>query len=132
MVAYSFKARFAQPILDGTKLGTIRANGKRRHARAGEALQLYTGMRTRQCRKVKDETCVATLPIFLNLHPYFGLVTARIEATVLRAGQIKRLAREDGFLDEDDMAAFWFEEHGKGDAFDFLGSLIRWRPITWL
>ena len=88
MVAYSFKARFAEPIIAGTKGGTIRAawkmfdagavrrDGKtflrhpRRdtggHARPGEELQLYTGMRTKHCRLIARKTCVAVQPIRLN------------------------------------------------------------------
>jgi hypothetical protein len=57
MVAYSFKERFAEPILNGTKGGTIRASRKGPlraatggHAKPGEELQLYTDMRTRNCR----------------------------------------------------------------------------------
>ncbi|MEJ0016825.1 MAG: ASCH domain-containing protein [Acetobacteraceae bacterium] len=46
MVAYSFKRDFAAPILAGIKRQTIRAD-RRRHARPGEVLQLYTGMRTK-------------------------------------------------------------------------------------
>jgi len=58
MVAYSFKAQFREPILAGTKRQTIRADRKR-HARLGEALQLYTGMRTRQCKLIGRATCNA-------------------------------------------------------------------------
>jgi hypothetical protein len=47
VVAYSFRQQFRPPILAGTKRQTIRADRKR-HARPGEQLQLYTGMRTRQ------------------------------------------------------------------------------------
>jgi hypothetical protein len=43
MVAYSFNPIFVGPILAGTKRQTIRAERKR-HARPGEAMQLYTGM----------------------------------------------------------------------------------------
>lgn len=42
MVAYSFQPRFAAPIEQGLKTHTLRAAGKRRHARVGEALQLYS------------------------------------------------------------------------------------------
>ncbi len=55
MVAYSFRSQFAEPILAGTKGGTIRAERRGRnlghrvvnggHAYPGEELQLYTGMR---------------------------------------------------------------------------------------
>lgn len=57
MVAYSFQPIFAPVIVSGEKGQTIRAPRKR-HARAGEALQLYSGMRTRHCVKiVPDKIC---------------------------------------------------------------------------
>lgn len=52
MVAYSFHPRFVDAILGGTKRQTIRMH-RRRHARPGEEMQLYAGMRTRHCRLVK-------------------------------------------------------------------------------
>ena len=52
MVAYSLKPRFIPPILSGAKRQTIRAISRRRHAIPGETLQLYTGMRTKQCRLI--------------------------------------------------------------------------------
>ncbi|MFK5597639.1 hypothetical protein ACFZ8E_11600 [Methylobacterium sp. HMF5984] len=56
MVAYSFKARFAAPILAGTKAQTIPAErtGRSRHARPGEQLQLFSGMRTKHCLRLGD------------------------------------------------------------------------------
>lgn len=45
------------------KRQTIRAIGKRRHARPGETLQLYTAMRTKQCEKIGEARCIAVLPI---------------------------------------------------------------------
>jgi hypothetical protein len=54
MVAYSFDKRFVPQIENGFKRQTIRAH-RRRHARPGEALQLYTGMRTKHCRKIRDD-----------------------------------------------------------------------------
>lgn len=70
MVAYNFQSRFAGPIKRGEKSHTIRKNGKRRHARPGEPLQLYTGMRTKSCKKiiVKDPVCVfcKTIRIYIG------------------------------------------------------------------
>lgn len=57
MVAYSFNARFELPIVTLRKTGTIRNVGKRRHAKPGETLQLYTGMRTRACRLLATAVC---------------------------------------------------------------------------
>lgn len=132
MVAYSFKPRFAQPILDGTKLGTIRANGRRRHARPGDALQLYVAMRTKSCRLVKRENCDSTFPIRLTMSGSGDFDSARIGDQNLNLWQMDNLAREDGFSCIRDMAEFWMQTHGKGEQLEFNGTLIRWRPIPWL
>lgn len=52
MVAYNFKLQFAFAVVSGEKPQTIRALRKERasHAQPGEALQLYTGMRTATCK----------------------------------------------------------------------------------
>lgn len=58
MVAYSFHRRFVPLIQSGIKRHTIRPHRKR-HARPGEAVQLYTGMRTKACQKIlaADPVC---------------------------------------------------------------------------
>ena len=66
MVAYSFKKRFGPPILAGAKAQTIRADRKR-HARPGEFVQLFTGMRTRQCRRLGETPCLSVEPIRIEL-----------------------------------------------------------------
>jgi hypothetical protein len=64
-VAYSFQRRFVAPILAGTKRQTIRAERKR-HARPGEVVSLYHGMRTRQCFLIAQAPCVDVQPIRLQ------------------------------------------------------------------
>ena len=68
MVAYSFKAPFAEPIQYGLKRQTIRGE-RRRHARPVEPMQLYTGMRTRHCRRIldPDPICEAVRHIALRV-----------------------------------------------------------------
>jgi hypothetical protein len=129
MVAYSFKPRFAAPILAGTKIGTIRPD-RRRHARPGETLQLYTGMRTRQCRLIKTARCVAVDRIRLYFRPDFTAVvigepgnTAGDRTQVIE--DLDGFARGDGFADWSDLTAFWRETHGQNQ---FDGIWIRWHP----
>jgi hypothetical protein len=55
MVAFNFQKRFAPMVEDGRKTHTIRDN--HRGAKSGVKLQLYYGMRTKQCRKLKDVIC---------------------------------------------------------------------------
>lgn len=123
MVAYSFQKRFAPLILEGLKTQTIRADRKR-HARPGELLQLFTGMRTAHCaRIVPDVTCTAVLPISIDW------ASARISRVAVGAVPVRNLdhfAVLDGFADLDDMTGFWLENHG---ARTFSGVVIEWaRP----
>ncbi len=124
MVAYSFQRQFAQPILDGTKGGTIRAD-RRRHARPGEELQLYTGMRTRQCRLIARKTCLDVDRVRLVFGDRPAVVIVRPDMMVSIAGR-KRLnafAVFDGFPDWAALAEFWRETHHV-DQFD--GVHVRW------
>lgn len=133
MVAYSFQKRFAEPILAGTKRQTIRAD-RRRHARPGEQLQLYTGMRTKHCRLILRATCESITPVRLRLHRAFGPMTFIVGDRLLSVDEMEEFAQADGFGAEGygvlDMTSFWFEQHGKGaEKIDFRGVLIRWCPI---
>lgn len=136
MVAYSFQARFAEPILAGTKGGTIRAARKPRtqpyarprpggHAVPGEDLQLYTGMRTKQCRLIARKQCLEVEPIRMDLsYPErIELLTSKI---VLRALEARDFAIFDGFESLGAMAEFWREAHG--DLY-FDGWHVRWLPL---
>lgn len=53
MVAYSFHKTFVPQVQALSKHQTVRGPRKR-HARPGEPVQLYTAMRTRHCRKLVD------------------------------------------------------------------------------
>lgn len=133
MVAYSFKGRFAEPIVSGEKCQTIRALRKR-HARVGEAVQLYTAMRTKQCRKLLDVDPVCTVVHDVKIlissdHPDI-IAGIRIDDIPLLAGSVEEFAWSDGFragADGDsatlDMGRFWLKEHGEGS---FHGVLIKW------
>jgi hypothetical protein len=143
MVAYSYKKRFVPAIALGLDLNlnpdelpwlvglpiaagveirpkrqTIRADRKR-HARPGEDLQHYCGMRTKGCFLIGRARCVYTVPI-----------TIEVLKTKLKFSDFvfdaDAFAQSDGFSDADDMHDFWLREHGPGK---FEGVLIRWEPI---
>jgi uncharacterized protein YqfB (UPF0267 family) len=119
MVAYSFKASFAAPIISGLKRQTIRADRKR-HARPGEELQLYTGMRTRQCRLLRRAECVSVRPIEIDVQP---LLIATIFIEGVPIDDLNEFARDDGFEDLADMHKFWRDNHQPGQ---FTGVIISW------
>lgn len=134
MVAYSFNKRFIDPIRVGLsrvslsfdcppKRQTIRAIGKRRHARPGETLQLYTGMRTRQCEKIGDARCVSVEPITINVPKDDAWLLVRIgKAEPFVADD--DFAVEDGFQTIEDMWDFWRDNHPHAALFS--GVLIKW------
>ena len=120
MVAYSFQKRFVPPILGGVKDQTIRGE-RRRHARPGEELQLFTGMRTRHCKLVARRPCVAVRSMVMMLGSGLIVVDNR------RVDDLDAFARRDGFRDFDDMSTFW-----DADVRCRMWSawLIRWEPIA--
>lgn len=127
MVAYSFQPRFVPHIRNGSKGQTIRKIGKRRHARPGEAMQLYCGMRTAHCFKIleHDPICQRVDDVLFDLtHPRTPiLIVAGIDVRVRTARD--RYAQRDGFFDFTDMLEFWLEEHGPNR---FRGRAHVWAP----
>jgi hypothetical protein len=152
MVAYSFNRRFVPAIESGMKSQTIRAH-RRRHARPGEQLQLYTGMRTKSCRLIRsDVVCSRIDEISIDLMSLAGIsepktrlalagILARwgdrlvvsINGRPLDPVERETLATQDGFagwqLDGATlppfaaMVLFWMGTHGPGL---FEGVMISW------
>lgn len=119
MPAYSFKERFANMVEHGYKNQTIRSG--RKHAVVGATAYLYTGMRTKACRKLGEGTLIAVLPVEIGRHacgePYAVLNEAHLTHAPLDA-----FARADGFDDREEMTA-WFE---KQYGLPFVGYLHKW------
>lgn len=133
MVAYSFKAQFEDAIVDGTKRQTVRGFRKR-HARPNEPMQLFTAMRTRQCRKIltPDPICLDVRHIAIA-HGSQQPLHIEIEGRALDLAEIESFACADGFDDLEfagglasrRMSDFWLQEHGP---LAFSGVVIRWKP----
>lgn len=122
MVAYNFQTCFADAVSNGQKRQTIRALRKdNRHAKPGDRLQLYTGMRTKHCRKLIDPdpicACVETITIHAK-----GIRHADGHACM----NPDVVARRDGFADFAEMAD-WF---GKTHGLPFTGALIQWDRLS--
>lgn len=114
MVAINFSEQFATRVERGEKRQTIR-RGLR--CKAGDALQLYTGQRTKKCRKLLDAVCRDVT--------YVGL-TARgvtLGDKTRFPSDIDDFARLDGF---DDYAAMWKWFSERYETNSFTGHIIRW------
>ncbi len=132
MVAYSFKPRFVPFIQVGAKKQTVRAHRKR-HARPGERLQLYTGMRTKQCARILTEgpVCIRVDEITMPVGWCFREAARRIaiNGIPLSAAEMEAFAKADGFAPTSymtavqRMGAFWRATHGDQG---FEGVVIHW------
>lgn len=117
MPALNFQAQFAPLVESGEKRQTIRAYRKDgRDPKRGDALYLYTGMRTKACRKLGEVECKDVQHIAFDES---DLVIGNRDRW---ADEADALAQSDGFEAWPDMLA-WFEKtHG----LPFSGLLIRW------
>ena len=128
MVAYGFQARFAAAVASGAKTQTIRKHRRppARHARMGESIALWSGMRTPQARLIGHSACTGIYPISLR----FGLGSAgeaRIGARKLMPEQLDDFARQDGFRDAREMSSWFVETHG---SLSFDGVLVMWSGLV--
>jgi len=114
MVAYNFQGRFADAVESGEKHQTIRAEGKRRHAHPGDKLQLYSGQRTKSCRKLREAICDDVMPIKINEDGVTICGTPVID--------LELLARLDGFISWAEMRDWFAKVHG----LPFKGIMIQW------
>ena len=124
MVAYSFKPQFVAPILAGRKAQTIRAprRGNSHHARPGDRLQLYRGMRTSSCELILRTICTEHHLVTLRWRPIVEVLIGREK---LPTSRLDDFAQGDGFDDFEAMERFWAETH-RVDC--FAGELMRWKP----
>ncbi len=126
MVAYSFQKQFVPAIYSHKKRQTVRAIGKRQHARPGEIVQLYEGMRTKHCAKIiDDQKCLYVLPIQIVVAAplILSIAVYGYEDVANDRGYLEEFAKLDGFTDIESMHSFWLKHHGVGI---FTGVLIGW------
>lgn len=123
MVAYNFRPQFAPLVESGAKRQTIRAPRKNGHARVGDKVHLYTGMRTKECRKIGEAHCWGSEAIWVT-----SAGVHRIGCVYSISSDMDWLddfARRDGFHTFAEMAAWFKETHG----LPFRGVLIEWGPL---
>mgnify|MGYP000940126034 CR=1 FL=1 len=153
MPAYSFKEQFVPFIIDGTKPHTIRARRNKGFAKEGSILYLYYGLRTKWCKKLREEICTKVQTIIisetdiwlcpdrLNDEDAQSMIDLFSEGTDIsfHAKKLTRkeadlLAWKDGFRQEptgvssignfEIMLKFWKDTH----QLPFIGDFIQWCP----
>ena len=123
MPAIGFKKEFKDDVYWGIKRQTIRRVRKVRRIKIGDQLNLYTGMRTPQCKLIRKAICTSLKPITI----FWGGVVS-LDGQKLTNTEIKILALADGFLSTRDFMNFFKKTYGHfADCQDgFEGELIEW------
>lgn len=131
MVAYSFHPRFIEPIRQGLKTQTIRSYSEARQPRPGQLLQLYTGMRTKHCRRIlPDVPCLLVMKVQIEFEYAQRPLIDRIVTDGIRVRDLDAFAIRDGFTDIEDMSAFWRDTHPGVCITGFDGLLIEWARLA--
>ena len=126
MPAYNFKAQFAPAVEAGQKLCTIRG----RAAVVGTKAYLYTGMRTKACRKLGQGTISIVEEIIIG-RDLTGFPFVIVAGLKLQRTEIWALVEEDGFEDSEKFVDFFADSQvykniqGIGTQI-FAGFMITW------
>lgn len=116
---------------------TARGPKGRRLGRKGDELQLYCGMRTKECFLIGRARCVEARDIVLTFEPKgcvaiggHDMPRGKRQRMTIHQGVdgLDEFARADGFDSWTSLVFFFKKEHG--DAKLFIGVLIEWEPMT--
>ncbi|MCH7400106.1 ASCH domain-containing protein [Belliella sp. DSM 107340] len=107
-----FKKSFAKPILQGSKVFTIR-NQRKLEPKIGETLYMYTGLRTKDCNKITDKHKLVSIQL---VDLYFsideegnGWVDIIVDGRMLKNYEMQEFSKMDGFTDLKDFSDYWLE-----------------------
>ena len=118
MPLLGFQKQFVALVESGAKKQTIRAKRRDgRNPKVGDKLYLYSGLRTKGCRKLGEAICTSVQEITLN---WRGVC---LGGKWLTDEEQTSLARADGFSCFENMVV-WFEETHESEY--FWGLLIKW------
>ncbi len=121
MPAFNFKPQFADDVESGKKPQTIRAERKdgRVPCKVGDTITLYTGMRTKACRKLGVGKCTGVTPVSIHEYPAGTPQLFIAGAMILNEDDF---AQADGFENSAEFYKFFEDTHG----LPFRGWLIEW------
>lgn len=118
MVAFNFSPELAPLVESGKKNQTIR---RTKRGKIGDRCQLYTGQRTKLCRKLRDDDPPLITVVHIVLRRDYFLVGNCMTCQ----SDPDEFARADGFKDYKEMIAWFTERYG---AAPFAGFLHIWAP----
>lgn len=99
---------FIDKILSGEKRQTIRrASPKWTNVKAGDKLTLYTGLRTKKCRKLGEAFVESITPIMVDTECDSVAIETPLGDFNLDLPALNDLVARDGFVSKDDFFKFF-------------------------
>ena len=122
---------FIDKILSGEKRQTIRrASQKWENVKAGDKLTLYTGLRTKQCRKL-GEAKVASVHVVMfdtnNNKIFIFSPLGFLGCVEIAENEARSIAVKDGFVLYDDFWNFFKKQYGRSGFLRMV--IIRWHDF---
>jgi len=130
MPCANFRARFVHPIIEGTKVHTVRCG--RRAFKVGQTMYMQSGSRFKPTR-FASRRILRVRPITIT---DVTVMVWREDLTGFLVPPLDKFARADGFKDWADLKAFFLAMHGQRSVhgfkfFTIQGRLIQWAPEEW-
>ncbi|MOA01583.1 hypothetical protein D3C78_1210000 [compost metagenome] len=120
-----FNKQFVEPILNGSKIHTLREDPNDRW-RAGRSIQMATGVRTKNYDCFKEDFCQSTQKVFMDFNGYS--VEVCIDNRWLTSPEVRQLVNNDG-LTYDDFLDWFFD--GRQGRTKWSGKLIHWTDFKY-
>lgn len=108
-----FKERFADPILDDTKIFTVR-DERKITPKPGETIYMYSALRTKHTKFITDRFKYnGKQKVFLMIYRRNGKIsiTLRVDGRKLTLREKGLFVIFDGFIDQNDFADYWINSH---------------------
>ncbi|WP_041764104.1 ASCH domain-containing protein [[Leptolyngbya] sp. PCC 7376] len=119
--------QFVPLIESGEKRQTIRS--RKRPIKVGDLLYLYTGQRTKSCRKIAESICTKTHDFQISKYQVDLYPRAWIDGELICSLHLKELALRDGFKEVEDFIQFFLQSpkaQTESCVTSFSGQIIKW------
>lgn len=123
MALLGFKKEFRNMILSGEKRQSIRRVGKRSF-RVGERLAMYSGLRTKYCKRIGESKITA-----IKVLEFEKNGTLLLDGRILDRQSREDFAKADGFISFDNMIG-WFEKEYGDEIYSERYFVIYWGEIS--
>lgn len=126
----AFKPKFVEPILNGTKIHTIRQDKSNRWKK-GKDIHFATGVRTKNYNCFKEGKVISTQRIFMTYaHNYIIEITIG-DRYIYSFQEKENIAKNDGFANWEAFFNYFYPVITNSEDECFSGKIIHWTDFKY-